>query len=216
MKRFSRIFFYLRNQKGKIVLYLVFNLLSIIFSLVSLAMLAPFLRLLFNDKEIPLTERPPFVFSSDGIMAQMQYGLSYLKHTYGPAQTLIAICIAIIISILFKNLFLYLSYRALIPLRNRVMTNFREDLYNKILILPVSYFTDQRKVDMMSRMSNDMNEIEWCVIGTLEGLIKDPMNILIVLASLIFLSPILSLVMLVLLPIAGLILGRVSKSLKRQ
>jgi subfamily B ATP-binding cassette protein MsbA len=104
----------------------------------------------------------------------------------------------------------------LIPLRNRVMTNFREDLYDKILVLPVSYFTDQRKGDMMSRMSNDMNEIEWCIIGTLEGLIKDPLNILIVLAFLIFLSPMLSLVMLVLLPVAGFILGRVSRSLKKQ
>lgn len=215
MKRFSRIFFYLRDQKGKIVAYLVFNLLSIIFSLVSLAMLAPFLEVLFSDRA-PVTEQPPFVFSSDGIMDQLGYGLSYLKINYGPAKALLAVCLVIIISILFKNLFLYLSFRMLIPLRNRIMTNFREDLYDKILVLPVSYFTDQRKGDIMSRMSNDMNEIEWSIIGALEGLIKDPLNIIIVLAFLIFLSPMLSLVMLVLLPLAGLILGRVSKSLKRQ
>lgn len=215
MKRFSRIFFYLRDQKGKIVAYLVFNLLSIIFSLVSLAMLAPFLEVLFSDRA-PVTEQPPFVFSSDGIMDQLGYGLSYLKINYGPAKALLAVCLVIIISILFKNLFLYLSFRMLIPLRNRIMTNFREELYDKILVLPVSYFTEQRKGDIMSRMSNDMNEIEWSIIGALEGLIKDPLNIIIVLAFLIFLSPMLSLVMLVLLPLAGLILGRVSKSLKRQ
>lgn len=215
MKRFSRIFFYLRDQKGKIVAYLVFNLLSIIFSLVSLAMLAPFLEVLFSDRA-PVTEQPPFVFSSDGIMDQLGYGLSYLKINYGPAKALLAVCLVIIVSILFKNLFLYLSFRMLIPLRNRIMTNFREELYDKILVLPVSYFTEQRKGDIMSRMSNDMNEIEWSIIGALEGLIKDPLNIIIVLAFLIFLSPMLSLVMLVLLPLAGLILGRVSKSLKRQ
>lgn len=215
MKRFSRIFFYLRDQKGKIVLYVVFNLLSILFSLVSLAMLAPFLKLLFSQ-EPPVTERPVWVFNSDGVMAQLKYGLSYLIINYGFAQALAIVCLVIIFSILFKNLFLYLSYRTLIPMRNRVMTNFREDLYDKILILPVSYFTDQRKGDMMSRMSNDMNEIEWCVIGTLEGLIKDPLNILIVLAALIFLSPMLSLIMLILLPIAGFILGRVGRTLKRQ
>jgi subfamily B ATP-binding cassette protein MsbA len=215
MKRFSRIFFYLRHQKGKIGLYLVFNLLSIVFSLVSLAMLAPFLKLLLSE-ESPSLVRPRFIFNSDGVMAQLKYGLSYLKITYGPLNALAVVCLAIIISILFKNLFLYLSYRMLIPLRNRIMTNFREDLYDKILVLPVSYFTDQRKGDMMSRMSNDMNEIEWCIIGALEGLIKDPLNIIIVLATLIFLSPLLSLAMLVLLPLAGFILGRVSKSLKRQ
>lgn len=215
MKRFSRIFFYLRNQKGKIGLYLIFNLLSIIFSLVSIAMLAPFLEILFSDRP-PITVKPHFVFSSDGVMNQLGYWLSYLKVNYGPGKTLLAVCLLILISILFKNLFLYLSYRMLIPLRNRIMTNFREDLYDKILVLPVSYFTDQRKGDMMSRMSNDMNEIEWCIIGALEGLIKDPLNIIIVLATLIFLSPLLSLAMLVLLPLAGFILGRVSKSLKRQ
>ena len=215
MKRFSRIFFYLRNQKDRITGYLVFNVLSIIFSLVSLTMLAPFLNLLFN-KEKPLTERPPLTWNSAGILAQLKYGLSYLIVHHGYPTALIAIVITIILSILLKNLFLYLGFRMLIPLRNRIMTRFREDLYDKILALPVSYFTEQRKGDMMSRMSNDMNEIEWSIVGALEGLIKDPLNILVILATLIFLSPWLSLVMLVLLPVAGFVLGKVSKSLKRQ
>lgn len=215
MKRFSRIFFYLRDQKGKIAGYLLFNLLSIIFSLISLAMLAPFLKLLFSN-EPPLTVKTPFVFTSDGLMTELKYWLSYLIIHHGYTTALAAICLTILLSILLKNLFLYLGFRMLIPLRNRVMTNFREDLYDKILALPVSYFTEQRKGDMMSRMSNDMNEIEWSIIGALEGLIKDPLNILIVLASLIFLSPWLSLIMLVLLPVAGFILGRVSRSLKSQ
>ena len=215
MKRFSRIFFYLRDQKGKIVAYLVFNLLSIIFSLVSLILLGPFFKLLFS-KEPPLAVRPLFVFTSEGLMTELKYWLSYIIIHYGYPKALVAICIAIILSILFKNLFLYLSIRMLIPLRNRVMTNLREDLYDKILLLPVSYFTETRKGDMMSRMSNDMNEIEWSIIGALEGLIKDPLNIIIVLASLIFLSPLLSLIMLVLLPVAGFILGRVSRTLKKE
>jgi subfamily B ATP-binding cassette protein MsbA len=215
MKRFSRIFFYLRNQKDRIIGYLVFNVLSIIFSLVSLTMLAPFLDLLFN-KEKPLTKRPPLTWDSAGILDQLKYGLSYLIVHHGYPTALVAIVLTIIISILFKNLFLYLGFRMLIPLRNRIMTRFREDLYDKILALPVSYFTEQRKGDMMSRMSNDMNEIEWSIIGALEGLIKDPLNIVIVLGMLIFLSPMLSLVMLVLLPLAGFVLGRVSKSLKRE
>lgn len=215
MKRFSRIFFYLRNQKSRIGGYLVFNVLSIIFSLVSLTMLAPFLDLLFS-KEEPLRVKPVFTPNSEGILLQLKYGLSYLILHYGYPQALIAIVITIILSILLKNLFLYLGFRMLIPLRNRIMTRFREDLYDKILALPVSYFTEQRKGDMMSRMSNDMNEIEWSIIGALEGLIKDPLNILIILGTLIFLSPLLSLVMLVLLPVAGFVLGKVSKSLKRE
>lgn len=215
MKRFSRIFFYLRNQKDRIIGYLVFNVLSIIFSLVSLTMLAPFLNLLFN-KEKPLTVRPPLKWNSEGILGQLKYELSYLIVHHGYPTALIAIVVTIILSILLKNLFLYLGFRMLIPLRNRIMTRFREDLYDKILALPVSYFTEQRKGDIMSRMSNDMNEIEWSIVGALEGLIKDPLNIIVILGMLIFLSPLLSLVMLVLLPVAGFVLGRVSKSLKRE
>jgi ATP-binding cassette, subfamily B, bacterial MsbA len=215
MKRFSRIFFYLRNQKGKVGLYVLFNFLAIIFSLVSLAMLAPFLQLLFS-KEPPVTVKPVFEFTSSGILAMLKYGLSYLITQYGQVRALASICITVIVSVFLKNICLYMSYRMLIPMRNQVMTHFREDLYDKILMLPISYFTDQRKGDMMSRMSNDLNEIEWSIIGALEGLIKDPLNILIILITLIFLSPLLSLFLLVLLPVTGFIIGRISRSLKKQ
>jgi ABC-type multidrug transport system, ATPase and permease components len=215
MKRFSRIFFYLRNQKGKIGLYVIFNFLSIVFSLVSLAMLAPFLSLLFGLEE-RILEEPVFEWSSSGAITYLKYLLSYMITHYGEVTALAAICVTVIISVLFKNLFLYLSYRMLIPIRNSVMTRLRDDLYDKILILPISYFTDQRKGDMMSRMSNDMNEIEWSVVGTMEGLIRDPLNIIIILTGLIFLSPMLSLFLLILLPLTGFVIGRLSRSLKKQ
>jgi subfamily B ATP-binding cassette protein MsbA len=101
-------------------------------------------------------------------------------------------------------------------MRNHIMTRLRSDLYTKILELPIGFFTEQRKGDIISRMSNDANEVEWSVVGTLEGLVRDPLNILILLVTLVFLSPALSLFLLVLLPIAGFIIGRVSRSLKKQ
>src|SRR6478735_5013405 len=99
MKRSSRIFFYLRHQKSRITGYLVFNVLSIIFSLVSLTMLAPFLNILFS-KEPPVTVRPIVEWTSKGLMDQLKYGLSYLMLHYGPSQALTVICISIIVSIL--------------------------------------------------------------------------------------------------------------------
>lgn len=215
MKRFSTILFYLRDQKGNILLYLIFILLSIIFSLVSLAMLAPFLQLLFGQEE-GVRVLPEATFSSKYIILLLKYGLTTLIDNYGKTSALAAICITVIASILFKNLFLYLSYRIMIPLRNRVMTRLRDDMYAKVLKLPIGFFTEQRKGDIMSRMSNDMNEIEWSIISTLEGLIRDPLTILIILFSLIFLSPMLSLVVVVLLPVTGFIIGRVSRKLKKQ
>ena len=96
------------------------------------------------------------------------------------------------------------------------MKRLRADLYTKILELPIGYFTEQSKGDIISKMSNDVNELEWSVIGTMEGLIREPMSILIILISLVLLSPLLSLYMLILLPVMGFIIGRVSRSLKKQ
>ncbi|MDB5209681.1 MAG: transporter ATP-binding protein [Sediminibacterium sp.] len=215
MKRFSRILFYLRSQKRNIVLYLLFNILSIIFSLVSLAMLAPFLQMLFGKEKFN-DVRPEWHFTATGLLDSLKYMIGKLIQQHGAVYALGAICVIIIISIFFKNLFTYLSFRVLAPMRNYVMTKLRSDLYAKILELPIGFFTEQRKGDIISRMSNDANEVEWSVMSTLEGLIRDPLNILIILVSLVYLSPALSLFLLVLLPLTGFIIGRVSRSLKKQ
>jgi subfamily B ATP-binding cassette protein MsbA len=215
MKRFSTILKYLKDKQGNIVLYVVFNLLSIIFSLVSLAMLGPFLKLLFQEVPTDLSE-PVLSFSASGLLDYLQYVLSRLITLYGKINALAFICGIVLTAIFFKNLFTYLSFRVLAPMRNHVMTKLRSDLYVKILQLPIGYFTEQRKGDIISRMSNDANEVEWSVMSTLEGLIREPMTILIILAVLIFLSPVLSLFLVVLLPLTGFIIGRLSRSLKKQ
>lgn len=215
MKRFSRILFYLRNQKRNIVLYLFFNLFSILFSLVSLAMLAPFLQLLFGKEKL-VNVAPVFSFTANGLLNYFRYFLSQLIIKHGEVYALATICGIIIVSIFFKNLFTYLSFRVLAPMRNYVMTKLRADLYGKILELPIGFFTEQRKGDIISRMSNDANEVEWSVMSTLEGLIKDPLNILVILVMLVLISPVLSLFLLILLPLTGFIIGRLSRSLKKQ
>jgi ATP-binding cassette, subfamily B, bacterial MsbA len=215
MKRFSTILGYLRDRKGNIALYVLFNLLSIVFSLVSLTMLAPFLELLFNPEK-RVTVRPPLTFSAESVLVNLEYVITKLINEHSEVYALGFICVIIVIAILFKNFFLYFSYRVLAPMRNHVMTRLRGDLYAKILQLPIGYFTEQRKGDIISRMSNDANEVEWSVMATLEALIKEPLMILIVLASLIMISPLLSLFLLVLLPLMGFIIGRVSRSLKKQ
>jgi subfamily B ATP-binding cassette protein MsbA len=218
MKRFDRILFYLRSQRKNIVLYVLFNLLSIAFSLISLVMLAPFLGLLFAKEKL-ITTKPTLRFPQDGadaVLAHLKYYLSVLIQEQGEVYALGAICIVIIVAIFFKNAFTYLSFRVLAPMRNYVMTKLRSDLYAKILQLPIGFFTEQKKGDIISRMSNDANEIEWSVMSTLEGLIRDPLNILIILSVLVYISPVLSVFLLVLLPLTGFIIGRVSRSLKKQ
>lgn len=215
MKRFSRILFYLRSQKRNIVLYVMFNILSIIFSLFSIGLIAPFLQILFGTEKV-VTVKPNWEFTGIGMMNYLKYIISQSIIEHGAVYVLAVICISIIVSFFLKNLFTYLSFRVLAPMRNYVMTKLRSDLYTKILELPIGFFTEQRKGDIISRMSNDANEIEWSVMSTLEGLVRDPLNIIIILFTLVTLSPALSLFLLVLLPITGFIIGRVSRSLKKQ
>jgi ATP-binding cassette, subfamily B, bacterial MsbA len=215
MKRFSTILKYLSDQKGYVALYFILNLLSVLFSLVSLTMLVPFLQLLFGNEKM-IDQMPRVTFSASSVLDYIKYILGILIQEHDKVYALGAICVIIIFSIFFKNLFLYLSLRILGPMRNRVLNRLRSDLFAKILDLPLGFFTEQRKGDLISRMSNDINEIEWSVISTLEGVFREPLTILVILFTLVFLSPPLSIFLFVLLPLTGFIIGRVSRSLKKQ
>jgi len=125
------------------------------------------------------------------------------------------ICVFIIVSIFFKNLFLYLAFYFLAPIRNMVTKKYSKLLYDKILQLPVGFFTEKRKGDILSRASNDIAELEGSVISALDGLIKEPLTIIGILIFLFLISAKLTLFILILLPLAGFIVGRIGRSLKK-
>ncbi|MBN8837388.1 MAG: ABC transporter ATP-binding protein [Sphingobacteriia bacterium] len=215
MKKYARLIKYLGEHKTRIVLYFVFSVLSIIFSLTSFSGLPVFLNIIFK-KEQAQPVKPESVFE---VLKYINYELGQYMHQYGtkgPIMALGLICILIIISVFFKNLFYYLSFYVLSPIKMSVITRLRSEIYTKLLQLPIGYFTDQRKGDVMSRMTNDIAEIEISVVGTLEGLIKDPLNVLVILVALVWISPSLSLFLFIFLPITGFIIGRISRSLKKQ
>jgi len=215
MKKYARLFRYLTPLRGNIFLYILFTLLSVAFSIVSLGMLIPFLNLLFDPGKRVYT-LPEGGLSSSTLVQTLSYYITKMMDEHSASYALAMICVIIITSIFLKNLFLYLTYYVLAPMRNLVMTKLRNELYNKILGLPIGYFNEQRKGDIISRMTNDTNELETTVVGTMEGLIKDPITILAFLGMLVFLSPQLSLFLLIFLPLTGFIIGRVSRSLKKQ
>ncbi len=208
MKQYSRIFGYLKAYRGKILLYFLFTLLSIVFSIVSIGMLMPFLQLIF-------TGGATFQDSDNPIIRAVNDFLNESLEARGKVSTLGYICVLMVMFILLKNLFLYLSYYVLNPLKNRVVNQLREDLYDKVLKLPIGFFTEKRKGDLMSRMTNDVGEIEGSVVGTLEGWIRDPMTIIVTLTVLFLISFQLTLFILILIPVLGLVIGRITKSLKR-
>jgi subfamily B ATP-binding cassette protein MsbA len=172
-------------------------------------MLMPFLQLIFlGDKGVTITGKNPVVkFINDFLSNSIQ--------TRGNIRTLAYICILMVSFIVLKNLFLYLSYYILNPLKNKIVNQLREDLYDKILKLPIGFFNEKRKGDLMSRMTNDVGEVESSVVGTLEGWIRDPLTIIVTLIVLLIISFQLTLFILILIPILGLVIGRITKSLKK-
>jgi len=217
MKKYARLFKYLGNHTSGIILYFVFTVLSILFSLVSLSGLPFFLKLIFLKEKVDII-KPQHLSIFDGIK-YINYKLGYFIQENGPRGTVLAlgiICILILITVFLKNLFYYLSFYVLAPIKMTIITKLRLELYNKLLQLPIGFFTDQRKGDVMSRMTNDIAEIETSVVGTLEGLIKDPLNVIAILIALVVISPILSLFLLIFLPLTAIVIGRISRSLKKQ
>lgn len=217
MKQYSRIFQYLRADKGKIVLYFLFIFLSIVFSIVSIAMLMPFMQLIFTNPRPECADCGSL--SSVSSNPAVQFVNDFLSNsitTRGKVHTLGFISLLMVSFIILKNLFLYLSYYVLNPLKNGIVNKIREDLYDKVLRLPVGFFNEKRKGDIMSRMTNDVAEVETSVVGTLEGWIRDPLTIIVTLTVLFLISPLLTGVILIMIPFLGLVIGRITKSLKKQ
>lgn len=208
MKNFIRIVQYLHIPKGKLFLYILLTLLSTFFSLLSIGMLAPFLDLIFSNK-------PQEVALQTNAVGVLKNYFQQTILTKGKIQGIAVMCGVIILATLLKNVFLYMSYYVSTPVRNSILANLRTKLFAKILRLPISFFSQQRKGDIMNRMTGDVSEVNASVVMTLEGFIKEPLTVLGFLFYMIYISPKLSLFLLLLLPITSIIIGRISKTLKR-
>lgn len=208
MKGFWRIFRHIHLPKGKMAVYISFSLLATFFSAASLGMLSPFMQLIINgNNDVPIDSR--------AVGSLVGY-IQHIKETRSSLFALGVVCLLIVTCSLLSNTFRYLSFYISAPVRNEIMSGFRVRLYEKMLRLPLGYFSEQRKGDLMNRMIGDIGEIYASVVMAVEGLIKDPLTILSYLIYMVYLSPKLSLALLFLLPLTALIIGRLSKRLKRQ
>ncbi len=215
MKNISKLLVFLKPYWSNAAMNVLFNLLSVAFSLVSVTMAIPFLQILF-DRQAIVTEVHAFTFSSSSVKEYFYYILSWFIVGYGKVAALGMVCILVIVFTFFKTWFRYVAMYNLAPLRNGIVRDLREQLFVKILELPLSYFTEEKKGDIMSRMSNDVKEIEWSILSSLEMLFRDPLTIVIFLITLVALSPGLSLFVFALLPISGFIIGKLGKNLRKQ
>ncbi|GBL35873.1 lipid A export ATP-binding/permease protein MsbA [Filimonas sp.] len=207
---------YLKGKWSYILAYMSSNLLSVIFSTLTVGMISPFLNMLFS-KETPITSNPGFHLSKEGIGDYFKFLLSDFIHQHGDDKVygLIFICIVVVIATFLKNLFLYISKYILNPLRNGIILRIRRELFSKIIQLPVGFFTNERKGDIMSRMTNDVTAVEQSITSLMELLFSTPITVIFYFVVLFMISAKLFLFLLLLLPIAGFIIGRISKSLKK-
>ena len=201
-------------------LNIFFNLLSTILSLFSFAAIIPVLQILFGLSETTAQ------YIDLATVASLSDWLSALKNNlycwmgeqmtvHGGGYMLFLLGLFLVVMTGFKVLAAWLANFYMVPIRTGVLRDLRKSLYDKVVSLPIGYFTEERKGDVMSRMTNDVNEVEASIMAALDVLFKDPIMLLIYLITLFCISWQLTLFVLVLLPVAGLLIGRIGRSLKR-
>ena len=199
---------------GLFFLNTFFNTLSVIFSLFSISLIIPILGLLFGTIEPP--EDIAMQLRSDNLKEYF-YGYIYsLLNSKGVLHALGFICLLVTAGTILKNITRYLALFFLTPIRNNVIRDIRKKMHLTMLKSHIKFVNKFKKGDLVARMTNDLIEIEWSIMGVLELLIKEPIHIVIFLLSLIYISPKLTLISFIFLPIAALIITQVSKSLKAQ
>ncbi|MCG8410057.1 MAG: ABC transporter ATP-binding protein/permease [Bacteroidales bacterium] len=216
MSGLGKIVKYMIPYWWKGVLSILFSFLSTVFSLFSFTMAIPFLGILFDNQELTPKPTIPFEFSTEAVKSYFNYFLSQIIESKGELRALLYISFFIVFFVFFKSLFRYLSTYTMAPLSMKVLRDIRNDLNAKILNLQLAYFTEERKGDLISRMTSDVNEIESSIIRSFNNAIKAPITIIIYLISLFGMSPKLTFFVLLLLPISGSVIGRIGKSLKRK
>ncbi len=201
--------------KGKVVLNFLFNLLSAIFGAFSFGLMIPALEILFGAREMIYT-KTDLAFSLESITSNVNYYISQVIEKSGQQTALVYIGIFIILAVLLKVGFAYLASFKMIALRNGVVRDIRSLIYTKILSLPLGYFSDEKKGDIIARMTGDVQEVENSIMNSLEMMFKNPVIIIISLTVMVYMSWSLTLFVLVLMPLAGFIIGRIGRSLKKQ
>ncbi len=214
MKDFFKVLRFAKPYWIYAVFNIVFNILTVIFSLVSITMIIPFLGLLFGTQE-KVYEAPKLELSTESIKENFYFQITQIIETRGQIDALLFICLLVLVMFLFRNLFRYLALYFLTPIRNGVVRDMRNALHKKVLSLPLGFYTEKRKGDIIARMTTDLVEIEWSIMSSLEMIFKDPLNIIIFLGTLIVISPQLTIFVIVLFPIAGFLIARIGKSLKK-
>ncbi len=201
--------------KWKLIWNITFNFFSAIFGAFSFLLLIPSLKILFGTQEL-VQAKPEMDFSISSVEDYFNYYISQVILEYSHEKALIFVGIFIIITVFLKVGFYYLANYMIVIIRNGVVRDIRSKIYRKILRLQLGFFSEERKGDIMARMTGDVTEVENSIMNSLDMMIKNPILIIVSVSVMIYMSWSLTLFVFVMFPIAGYIIGRIGKSLKKE
>lgn len=214
-KDYQKIGRLLRPYPFRLLCITILNIFSVVFSIFSITMLAPFLSIIFNQAPV-CTERPDIEFSSESLIALLQYKLGSVVETKGTTYALAAVIIFVFLLFVLKNIFSYLSIACSVPMRTKITKNLRDKCYQHLLILPLSFYDKSHKGDVMSRVINDIQEVDNSILQYVQQLIKEVITILFFFGMLLFLNLKFTFFVLVTIPIIALIISSIQRKLKKK
>ena len=219
MVEFLKILSLVKGYRKHALLNVVFNVFGMLFSAFSIILLIPIMEILFNQEgkvQKILENKPVTDFFSEGYSLK-EHGFYFLAEQIqlvGSATVLFYVCLMVVVFTLLKNASIYFALYFIAVIRNGVIKDYRNTMYGQILNLQLSFFSEERKGDIISKMTNDLKEVEWSILKSIEATFRDPLNIIIYFIILIWMSPELTLFLAVFFPIAGVMIGFVAKSLR--
>ncbi|MHC8949385.1 ABC transporter ATP-binding protein [Sphingobacterium hungaricum] len=214
MKTYFRLLSFAKPIEKYAIPYIICTLITVVFSTLNLALLAPLMHTLFNTAE----STAPLVKPEGGfnLLDYFNYYANYANQYYGPYKALQYVCIIIIISVFLSNLFRYLSQRVMENLRIHTLLNLRKAVYNNVMDLHLGYFSGQRKGDIISKIATDVQVVQFSVTGTLQVVFKEPLQLIAYVIMLFVISAKLTLFSLLVIPVSAFFISRIVKNLKSQ
>lgn len=220
MNTYLRILSYARPFRRYFPIYVVYTLLAIIFGLLNFTLLKPLFDVIFEQVEPAALSKylvkPDFQFSIDYFLHLFNYYFIQVADTYGKFGTLVYVCMIIVISVFLSNLFTYLSGVVLAKVRAEIIKKMRMNIFEQVTQMHIGYFSSERKGDLMSKMTNDIQEVENSIVQSLRVVFKEPVTIILYFAVLFFMSVKLTLFTILVIPISGAVIGGITKRLKKK
>lgn len=215
MKLYLRLIDFARPLSVRVIPYGIFTFLAVIFGLLNFTLLIPLLDVLFdNTKQITVSE-PQFSFTVDYFLQVFNFYFYSIINEYGRLRALQFVCLLVVFSVLMANIFRYFSQVQVEKLRTHTLINIRNSLYEKVISFHYGYFSNERKGDIMTKMTQNVNEVDYSIGSTLSVFFKEPLTLIFSFVALFNISPKLTLFTLITIPVSGVIISSFTKKLRR-